>query len=218
MELIAKLNDTALFLREVFSQPRQVGAIMPSSRNLAVAMARWLPEDPDAYVLELGPGTGAVTEALLKQGLVEDRLVAIEKSPKLAEHLRQRFPGGLFITGDALHMDRLLARHGRRSRQIAAVVSSLPLLNLDPKTAQRLVSKIQSVLVPSGRLVQYSYHLGNRRSKLLGAFKEIASNIVWFNVPPARVTVYEAIESSSSFQSKSKTSALKREASLIGAA
>ncbi|MBI3415517.1 MAG: methyltransferase domain-containing protein [Verrucomicrobia bacterium] len=220
MELIAKLSDTALFLREVFSQPRQVGAIMPSSRNLAAAMARWLPEDPEAYVLELGPGTGAVTEALLNQGLAENRLIAIEKSPKLAEHLRRRFPRSLFITGDALHLDRLLARQARRAMPVAAVVSSLPLLNFDPRTAQRLVNKIQSILTPTGRLVQYSYHLGNKRSKSLAAFKQKASDIVWLNLPPARVTVYEMLGLARAAR-KDRGQRLRpeeREAALVGAA
>ena len=46
---------------------------------LGEAMARWLPRNPESYVLELGPGTGAVTDALLKYGLRENRLLAIEK-------------------------------------------------------------------------------------------------------------------------------------------
>lgn len=218
MELIAKLNDTALFLREVFSQPRQVGAIMPSSRNLAAAMARWLPDDPEAYVLELGPGTGAVTEALLRQGLAESRLIAIEKSPKLASHLRRRFPHSRIITGDALHLDRLLVKQARLAVPVAAVVSSLPLLNFDPRTAQRLVDKIQSVLAPQGRLVQYSYHLGNKRAKSLAAFKQSASDIVWFNLPPARVTVYESPAPARVARSGSERPRKEeREAALVGA-
>jgi phosphatidylethanolamine/phosphatidyl-N-methylethanolamine N-methyltransferase len=59
-------------------------------------------------VLELGPGTGAVTDALLKRGLREDRLVAIENNPKLAKLLRKRFPRAHIITGDAWQMDDLL--------------------------------------------------------------------------------------------------------------
>ncbi len=76
-------------------------------------MARWLPRNPDSFVLELGPGTGAVTDALLKRGLREDRLIAIEKNPTLAKLLRKRFPQAQIITGDAWHMDTLLARTAR---------------------------------------------------------------------------------------------------------
>ena len=91
-KLIAALNDSSLFLREWLANPQRTGAVAPSSPKLAAAMARWLPSDPESYVLELGPGTGAVTQALIERGLREERLVAIEKNPKLARLLRQRFP------------------------------------------------------------------------------------------------------------------------------
>src|SRR3954454_21884393 len=107
MQLLTKLSATTLFLQELVNCPRQVGAILPSSRNLAAAMARWVPQDPNAYVLELGPGTGVVTEALLARGLREDRLVAIEMSPKMADHLRAKFPRATIITGDAFELDDL---------------------------------------------------------------------------------------------------------------
>ena len=100
MQLLAKLSATTLFLQEWLNCPKEVGAILPSSKNLAVAMARPLPPEPDGYALELGPGTGAVTEALLERGLREDRLIAIERSPKMAELLRKRFPRANVINGD----------------------------------------------------------------------------------------------------------------------
>jgi len=80
-KFIAALGDSTLFLREWIVNPQRTGAVAPSSPQLAAAMARWLPRDPESYVLELGPGTGAVTDALLKRGLREDRLVAIEHNP-----------------------------------------------------------------------------------------------------------------------------------------
>jgi len=90
--ILAALNDTTLFLQEWLANPQRIGAVAPSSPKLAAAMARWLPADPESYVLELGPGTGAVTQALLDRGLREERLVAIENNPKLARLLRRRFP------------------------------------------------------------------------------------------------------------------------------
>src|SRR5579871_985600 len=98
-QIIAKLNATGLFIQELVNRPRQVVAVLPSSKQLATAMSKWLPHKSDAYVLELGPGTGVVTEALVKRGLREDRLIAIEMSPKMADHLRQVFPRATIITG-----------------------------------------------------------------------------------------------------------------------
>ena len=191
MQLLAKLNATTLFLQELVNCPRQVGAILPSSKNLAVAMARWLPTHSDAYVLELGPGTGVVTQALLDRGLREDRLIAIEQSPKMADHLRTRFPRARIITGDAFQLDKLLKRHTRQADNIGMVFSSLPLLNFEPHIADTLAKKIRALLPPEGKLVQYSYHLGNRQPKAATHFRYLASDLIWLNLPPARVSVYQ---------------------------
>lgn len=191
MQLLAKLNATSLFLQELVNCPRQVGAILPSSKQLAVAMARWLPADSDAYSLELGPGTGSVTEALLERGLPEDRLIAIEQSPKMADLLRSRFPRAKIITGDAFQLDKLLKRHARHADNIGMVFSSLPLLNFAPHIADNLARKIRAVLPAQGKLVQYSYHLGNKQPKAAAHFRLLASNLIWLNLPPARVSVYQ---------------------------
>ncbi|HEX4645746.1 MAG TPA: methyltransferase domain-containing protein, partial [Verrucomicrobiae bacterium] len=146
MQLLAKLSATTLFLQEWLTCHKEVGAILPSSKNLAVAMARPLPPKSEDYVLELGPGTGSVTEALLERGLSEERLIAIERSPKMAELLRKRFPRANIINGDAFQLDKLLHRHARYAENISAVFSSLPLLNFEPKIADDLAKKIRSIL------------------------------------------------------------------------
>lgn len=191
LPLLVKLNSTAMFLVEAVNRPRQVGAIAPSSPRLAAAMARWIPEDPEAYVLELGPGTGAVTEAMLKAGLREERLVAIEKSTKLAELLRGRFPRATIIEGDALDLnEEMLKAHGCQT-PVAAVFSSLPMLNFPPETERRLAERIRGVLQPGGRLVQYTYNLGRNRHSGLELFQAVATKVIWLNLPPARVTVHQ---------------------------
>jgi phosphatidylethanolamine/phosphatidyl-N-methylethanolamine N-methyltransferase len=189
--LLAKLSATTLFLQEWVNDPRQIGAIAPSSKNLAAAMARWLPPEPNSYVLELGPGTGAVTQALLQRGHAPDRLVAIEKSPKMAEHLRERFPDTHIVTGDALDLVELLKLQVNQSNNIAVVFSSLPMMNFEPEAAARLAQSIRAVLRPKGRLVQYSYHIGTRQPKAPAHFRFVDAEWVLLNLPPARVSVYE---------------------------
>jgi phosphatidylethanolamine/phosphatidyl-N-methylethanolamine N-methyltransferase len=191
MQLLAKLNATTLFLQELVNTPRQVGAILPSSKNLAVAMARWLPAYSDDYVLELGPGTGVVTQALLERGLREDRLIAIEQSPKMAEHLRSRFPRANIITGDAFELDTLVKEHVPQAKNISMVFSSLPLLNFEAHIADSLARKIRDLLPREGKLVQYSYHLGSKQPKAAEHFQFVASDLIWVNLPPARVSVYK---------------------------
>jgi len=190
-KIIATLSDSTVFIREWLANPQRTGAVAPSSPQLGAAMARWLPRNPESYVLELGPGTGAVTDALLKYGLREDRLVGIEKNPALAKILRKRFPQAHMVTGDAWDLDALLAELPQPVTAVGAVISSLPLLNFPKEQADALAQKIRSVLEPKGRWVQYTYHILKDRSRGGEDFRLLASKIVWFNIPPARVSVYQ---------------------------
>ncbi|HTY89468.1 MAG TPA: methyltransferase domain-containing protein [Candidatus Acidoferrum sp.] len=189
-KIIAALADSGLFLREWIADPQRTGAVAPSSAQLAAAMAHWLPTDRESYVLELGPGTGAVTGALISRGLREDRLVAIEKNPTLARLLRERYPSAHIITGDAWHLDELLLDRSDPIDRVGAVISSLPLVNFPLAQAEQLAEKIRTVLEPHGTWVQYSYHIHKRRTRGTSRFQLLASKIVWFNLPPARVNVY----------------------------
>jgi phosphatidylethanolamine/phosphatidyl-N-methylethanolamine N-methyltransferase len=189
--LLAALTDTTLFLQEWLANPQRTGSLVPSSRKLAAAMARWLPSDPESFVLELGPGTGAVTQALLEHGLREERLVAIERNPKLAHLLSKRFPRAHIITGDAWQLDNLLRRRPKPIASVGAVISSLPLLNFSEEQAEVLAQKIRDILEPQGTWVQYSYQIGKPRSRGSSSFQLLASKIVWLNLPPARVSVFQ---------------------------
>jgi phospholipid N-methyltransferase len=182
---------------EWLRRPGQIGAIAPSSRQLGNAMARWLPTNPDDLVVELGPGTGAITEALLAHGLHADRLLAIEKSPEMAGALRARFPAIKVVEGDALDLPTLVSAHsGVHSgvpQQVGAVISSLPLRQFSEKFTRALAGKILGLLRPGGWWVQYSYHLGTHRQHGSEQFHLLGSKIVWLNLPPARVCVYQKL-------------------------
>ncbi len=95
------------FAREFISHPRQMGALFPSSHALAGRMASQVPEG-SGIVVELGPGLGSITAALLTRGIPAEHIRAIEYSPRLTLQLRQRFPGVHVIEGDARHLSRLI--------------------------------------------------------------------------------------------------------------
>jgi phosphatidylethanolamine/phosphatidyl-N-methylethanolamine N-methyltransferase len=191
MARLAKLNAAALFLKEAVRRPGQIGAIAPSSPQLTRAMSEWLPQDPDALVLELGPGSGAVTDALIRRGLPQHRLVAVEMSPDLATMLRKKYPQAHIITGNALDIDTILQPYLPGTTGVGAVISSLPLLNFPPELSRQLSAKIHQVLRPQGRLVQFSYHVTRKQIPVLSNFRHIGGKVVWLNLPPARVGVYE---------------------------
>lgn len=180
----ANPNSLRLFLSELAKRPKLVGAIWPSSPALGRAMARRLPEHQAELVLELGPGTGIVTEELLAAGLPQERLVAVEKSERLAGFLRERYPNARVITGDALEIDRDLA-----GIKFGAVISSLPLKLFPPKDVARLAEAIHNVLAPGADWVQFSYQIVNGRVPGK-TFRRVATEIVWQNFPPAKVSVY----------------------------
>lgn len=191
MPIRAKISSTTLFIKELVNQPRQVGAVLPSSKKLAKAMAKWLPKDSHGLVLELGPGTGVVTDALIERGMAQERLVAIEMSAKMAEHLQKRYPKATIINGDAFKLDEILKKHTPKGSKVDVVFSSLPLLNFEPSLADDLARKIKAVLPPDGKLIQYSYNVANKQPKAAAHFHFVASDLIWLNVPPARVIVYK---------------------------
>jgi phosphatidylethanolamine/phosphatidyl-N-methylethanolamine N-methyltransferase len=167
-----------------------MGAIAPSGPRLAKAMARWLPEDAHSPIVELGPGSGVVTEALLARGLPPSRLLAIEKSPELAAMLQKRFPEIRVIAGDAAELDKLLVEH-TGERHAGAVISSLPLRSF-PKDLEDLVTrKIHEVLKPGGYWVQFTYHTYKRWINGSRPYEFHSTEYILFNLPPARVLRYK---------------------------
>ena len=190
-KLWTSVTDTTLFMQQWLADPQGIGAVAPSSPRLAEAMAAWLPVDPESFVLELGPGTGVVTDALLQRGLRQERLVAIEQNPKMSHVLREKFPRAQIITGDAWKLDDLLRRRREPVEKVGAVISSLPLLNFPPAEAERLAEKIRAVLEPCGKWVQFTYRIHRLRPRGASSFRLHHTKIVWFNLPPARVSVFQ---------------------------
>ena len=179
----------ALFTREIWANPRAMGAACPSAPALASCMASRMPVDRDGLIVELGGGTGAVTAALLEHGVPPWKLVVIERSPTLANHLRRRFPQLRVVQGDAAQLAQLLGHD--RSRGIGGIVSSLPLRSLPPAVTRAVGHQFETLLDAGGLLVQYTYDLRGTQPRLLPGFRRRSSKIVWSNLPPARVEVFE---------------------------
>ena len=182
-----RLNDEVRFIRSWIKKPLSMGAVTPSSKALARNMASYVDPNGDGPVLELGPGTGPVTEALIEQGVDPARLVLVEFNPTFCQLLRQRFPQATVVQGDAYRLrDSLgaLTRH-----EASAVVSGLPLMTKPRRTRLRLLSDALALLRPDAPFVQFTYAMVPPIPKLSGLTVE-ASERIWLNLPPARVWVY----------------------------
>ncbi|MDP2330453.1 MAG: phospholipid methyltransferase [Reyranella sp.] len=187
-------TGTALFLKRWLRRPFSMGAVIPSGRLLAEAMARETQqalEGRSGHVVELGAGTGEVTKALLAVGIAPTRLALIEREPELAAFLRRHFSEPQIIEGDAARLPRLLADHGISS--VAAVVSSLPLLSLPTDIVNGIVHGVFDALPRGAALIQFTYgptppvpRALRQGLRLVGT----RGRRIWRNVPPAVVWTF----------------------------
>ena len=106
-------------------------------------------------VIELGPGTGPVTEALVAQGIDPARLILLEFDPTFCRLLRQRYPAATVVQGDAYSLKRVLGGH--LAEPAAAVVSGLPLFTKPLKTRLKLVYEAFALMLPGAPFVQFTY-------------------------------------------------------------
>jgi len=178
--------DLLSFFLGWLSNPALIGAVAPSSQTLAALITREIAPEI-APVIELGPGSGAFTRALLARGIPQRRLALIERSPRFAFALRQRFPDALVLCADAAKLGSIDIFPGDRA---GAVVSGLPLLLMSPNKVSAILASAFTRLRPNGAFYQFTYgfrspvprpileHLG-LTATLIGA------TVV--NIPPAAV-------------------------------
>jgi phosphatidylethanolamine/phosphatidyl-N-methylethanolamine N-methyltransferase len=183
-----RLDDEVRFIRSWMEAPLAIGAVMPSGKPLARAMAKCVDSDVEGPVIELGPGTGAVTAALVEQGIEPSRLVLVEFNPTFCRLLRTRYPAATVVQGDAYGIKRLLASLLRQSA--AAVVSGLPLFNRPLKFRLRLLADAFALLAPGAPFVQFTYAIVPPIPRSYSGVRVRASERIWLNIPPARVWVY----------------------------
>ena len=183
-----RLDDEMQFIRSWIEKPLSTGAVMPSSRGLARAMARYVDPQSVGPVIELGPGTGPVTEALVKHGVDPSRLVLVEFNPDFCRLLRARYPSATVVQGDAYRLKRLLEIYVREPA--AAIVSGLPLVTKPLRTRLRLISDAMTLLAEGAPFVQFTYAMLPPIPKELSGVRAEASELIWMNLPPARVWVY----------------------------
>ena len=178
-----------LLAREALRNYRTVGAVWESSPRLAQAIASFAPLTESGLTVELGSGTGIITRALQQHGIAPERLVSIEQSASLVEYSCQRCPHARIIKGDAQLLSDLL---GNDCQRVSTIVSGLPFRSLPPTVGHNIIKQIDKVLPKGGFFIQFTYDLSGRWKSLPPHFKRVSHKIVWGNLPPARVDVFQS--------------------------
>ncbi len=183
-DLATGAKGVLLFILSLLKSPSTVGALVPSSPQLSKLIASQVGWE-SSYVLEVGAGTGSITEALLNSGFPASRLLVIERDPSLAAHLRRRFPDIRVRCGDAENSGAILCEEG--ISHVQTLISSLPLLNLNGDNRIAIVRGMMEVLAADGQLIQFTYAANCPfPTARLGLHAERLGR-VWMNIPPAVV-------------------------------
>jgi phosphatidylethanolamine/phosphatidyl-N-methylethanolamine N-methyltransferase len=141
-------------------------------------------------IVEVGPGTGPVTQSLIETSVGPERLVLVEYDAGFCRLLKQRFARASVVQGDAYDLPRTLAPFA--GQPIAAIVSSLPLLNQPPPRRAKLIHDAFALMEPSGVFVQFTYGLLSPipRKACAGRYSAVRSRPILLNLPPAFVWTY----------------------------
>ncbi len=178
--------DPVSFFLAWLAAPRRVGAVAPSSDALAKIITRDIGETTGA-VVELGPGTGAFTDMLLKRGVRQEDLTLIEYGSEFIPMLQLRFPGIRVIWMDAASLG---SSGVFKPGEIGAVVSGLPLLSMSPRKVMAILEGAFAVLRSGGAFYQFTYGVGCPVSRpildRLG-LKAVRVDTAILNLPPATV-------------------------------
>ena len=185
------------FLRHFLTDPAAIGAIAPSSPELAELITDAADLGATDMVVEFGPGTGVFTEVIMRKLPARARFLAIEQNPELAELTRKRCPSAAVHVDSAVALPRYLSDLG--ASDCDRIICGLPWAAFSDELQDSLLATITGALRPNGRLLTFAYLQGlllpagqKFRRKLRGAFRKVSTTrTVWRNLPPAFVYVAE---------------------------
>lgn len=197
------------FVREFLRDPGATAAIAPSSRRLARQMLDGIDMGSLNSIVEFGPGSGVFTREVLgrlpgdwhmdltREARVCGRptFIAIEYNPRMAEIVREQFPGAVVVTESAANIERVCADHGVTPGTLDCVISGLGWASFPPALTTQILEATARVLRPGGHFRTFAYHIGlvkrsawHLKSELRRLFSSVESSPgVWANLPPAFV-------------------------------
>jgi phosphatidylethanolamine/phosphatidyl-N-methylethanolamine N-methyltransferase len=183
-----KFDEEIRFFKGWIDGPKSVGAILPTSSVTARRMASVIEPSSGLPVLELGPGTGIITKAIVKRGVAPEKVVSIEYSTDFYQHLTRTIPGVNFINGDAFDLDRTLGDW--KGRKFDAVISAIPMLSFPMERRIALLEDLLDRMPPGRPVVQITYSPISPIDARPDRFQIRHLDFVVRNIPPAQLWVY----------------------------
>jgi len=182
------VHDISRFFKAWMGGPMIVGAIAPSGAALSTLVAKQVDPASHGPILELGPGTGSMTDALIKRGVDPKRLILIEFNKTFCDVLAARFKDSMILHGDAYKIGKVLKN--LHPNPLAAVVSGLPLYARPQEQRVSLLRDAFRYMAPGGPFIQFTYAATSPIPLDSHDIAAKALPLVWFNLPPARVWIY----------------------------
>jgi phosphatidylethanolamine/phosphatidyl-N-methylethanolamine N-methyltransferase len=183
-----RIADDLSFFAGWLGQPKTTGSIIPTSWTMAKRMASVADPASGLPVLELGPGTGVITRAILDRGVAPGQLISLEYSTEFYQRLKRDIPGVQFVNGDAFNLATSLGAHADAT--FDCVISALPLLNFPMADRIALMEDLLD-RIPAGRpVIQFSYGLKPSVPPGGGNYTVNRYDVVYRNIPPARLWLY----------------------------
>jgi phosphatidylethanolamine/phosphatidyl-N-methylethanolamine N-methyltransferase len=149
------LREHMLMASRFLRSPRTVGAVSASSRALAEAMVAGIPKDRPVTVVELGPGTGAFTGAIVERIAPGSKFLAIDLEPTFVERIRRRWPAVDCVCASAEDLEKLV--NERRMNPVDHVVSGLPFASIPVAVTRAILDGIEHTLRPGGSFTTFQY-------------------------------------------------------------
>ncbi len=183
------MNGGLFFFQEFLKHPLQIGSIIPSSQALVKKVIQTAKVESAQTIVELGPGTGCTTKAILKAMQPDAKLLSIEINPnfhKIVSSIEdQRLIAHL---GDARKLSEILEKYGLKAPE--AVISGIPFSTMSEECGSQIIQAINDALAPNGRFV--AYQLSKR---VISLCKPIMGKekvqLEFLNIPPMRVCLWE---------------------------
>ncbi len=183
--MMKQMNGRTFFFQEFLKHPLQIGSVIPSSRFLEKRVVDTAKVKSAKFIVELGPGVGGITRAVLEAGSPDLRLLSIEINPNFHAFIKNIKDERLIAhLGDALELKKIISQYGLDAPD--AVISGIPFSTMSESCGSRIIKAIFDVLAPGGRFVAYQLS-----SRVISLCKPVMGEgeimLEFLNIPPMRV-------------------------------